>query len=278
MKYSQKDLINPETYKFLISEKTYVLPSTFQKLFYDVYALYDLYWKFGKGKANYGYKLDPTILTGGLNNKVDYMFEEAVTKMAKIMIIGLSNIVSGEVENAEDDLWVDQDELTAWLADNNMSYLIVDGKFKTPSPKDITSGTPSFDNMAYFFSAPFWGSKKSGWFKEFGGPEYKSPETGNIQRYDVGGDAWSDIATISQKLLSFYKNKNIIKMMETLDKIFHIHHNNGSIFNKKEMMKLNIRLNVSDLDYRRDAKSATDFKGKVSPQIENLINATTRDR
>lgn len=278
MKFSQKDLLNSKTYDFLITEKAYKVPSTFQQLFFDTYALYDLYWRFGKGKSNYGYKHPADVLPGNLNDKVDYMFEEAVHMIAKLMIIGMSHIIAGEAENAEDDLWVNQDELSKWLIQNNMDFLMKDGFYKNPNPREIISGKPSFDTMGYFFSAPFWKSKKSKWFKLFGGEEYVSPETGKIQRYDVGGESWSKIANLSQKLLNFYRKNDTIKTMETLDHIFHIHHNNGSIFNKIELLKLNIRLNTSDLDYRRDARSIDDFKGKVSTQVENLINATTRIR
>lgn len=277
MKYSQKDLIDPKTYNFLITEKVYSIPSTFQKLFFDVYALYDLYWRFGKGKSEYGYTAAvPEIAPDNLSKKIDYMFEEAVYMMAKIMIIGMARIVSDEAENAEDDLWVNQDELKQWLNENNMSYLIKNESYKTPTPKEIINGKPSFDNMSYFFLAPFWGSEKSGWVKEFGGLEYTAPETGNIQKYDVGGEAWSNIASLSQKLLNFYRNKKTISILQILDRIFHVHHNNGSIFNKTELLKLNIRLTKEDLDFRRDARSFKEFKGKVSPQVEKIINAAAR--
>jgi len=245
-------------------------------MFYDIYALYDLYWRYGEGKKHYGYKVDQTIMPGGLNDRVDFMFEEAAKSMSKVMVIGMANLISDESEHAEDELWVNQDELKEWLNESYMQYLLKTGEFVNPTPAMILKGKPSFSNMSDFFASDLWKSPNSGWFQEYGGEVYVSPETGKEQVYSVGGDAWAKIAKLSQTLLDYYKSNKTVKMMETLDKLFHIHHNNGSIFNKPVLSKIGVSLDTSDLDFRRDARTAEDFVDRVSPQIKNLINAVTR--
>ena len=64
-----------------------------------------------------------------------------------------------------------------------------------------------------------------------------------------------------------------VHTLQEIDRLMHIHHNNGSIFNKPHLLKRGVRLTQADLDVRAALKSPEEFLPHVSQYVANLIRS-----
>lgn len=138
------------------------------------------------------------------------------------------------------------------------------GAFVPPTAEQIMSGTPTLEKMASFFTAPFWGSEGARW--------------DHTDRFDVAGAPWAEICRLTAAVRKARGSQNPKNLAFAIDRLMHVHHNNGSIFNRPQVMKLGLRLSKEDLDKRASIASSQEFLPLVSPIVRRLIAATQPTR
>jgi len=259
-----------------LTEASYKAPITFNTLFWDFYALYNLWWTYGSGKQAYGGHLQADPRAGGLGARVDYAFEECTVMMASTLLTLMQANVEDEARNAEDELYAAPDKVIQWCMENGMQDCVGPDGYTAPTMAMLRKGNPSMSTMARFFLAPFWGDMDSGWRQTFGDKDnigVSVGANGHVQNFDVAGPAWAKLCNLTGNLMNAKKQRSIPKMLAAVDALMHAEHNNGSIFNRPPVTKRGIRFGKAELDARRDAMNSAAFLPHVSPFVRNLTNA-----
>jgi len=259
-----------------LQEASYKAPKTFNVLFWDFYALYNLWWTYGSGKQAYGGHLQADPRAGGLGKRVDYAFEECTLMMASTLLTLMQANIEDEARNGEDELYAAPEKVEAWCRENGMQECLGPHGFSAPTMQMLRSGSPSMSTMAQFFLADFWGDMDSGWRQAFGDKDnigVSVGPTGHVQTFSVAGAPWARICNLTGNLIAAKKSRSTPKMLAAIDALMHAEHNNGSIFNRQPILKRGIRFGKEELDARRDAMSSDAFLSRVSPFVKNLTNA-----
>jgi len=260
----------------VLAEAAYKSPADFTTLFWDFYALYNLWWTYGSGKQAYGGHLQAEPRAGGLGTKVDYAFDECSTMMASALLTIMQANIADEAANGEDELYALPDKVARWCMENGMQECVGPDGFTAPTPDMLRRGKPPMSTMAKFFLAPFWGDMDSGWRQAFGDENnigVSVGANGHVQKFAVAGEPWAKLCNLTGNLVSAKKQRSTPRMLAAVDALMHAEHNNGSIFNRSPVLKLGIRFGKEELDARRDAMSSDAFLPRVSPFVRNLTNA-----
>ena len=228
----------------LLLEAQYIFPASGDTAIMDLYALYTLWWEFGAGKDDKPYP-QTEIRNHKITERVNRLFEEALTIIGRKLLKETQDAIADEVENVFDPHLVNSQSVYKWVKSQGEHFL----------PK---------------FSGAYNGGLYGQWFKFFTYNETIHIFGASFWKEDAdlyGGTQWARITEATRNLDAALRRENTENLMGKIDALLDLDHNTGSLSAKLTQMKVDKKT----LDLRAGFETARDFKPYVSPQVAGLI-------
>lgn len=241
----------------IVERSEYSAPKTGDAAMFDLYALYALYWQEGSGREHYGY--EPVTFLHSRKTRIDRTFEEALFTNARRLLDASRKAVAEELENLFDPYLIDPMLVIPWVKENIWCAKPFQ-EISTLTEEDFgldfaEAWWARFDyhKTIMVYQAPFWKNEKSDMY---------------------GGEKWAVITDAVMDLDSKIRRGSLTELMSSLDRLYDLEHNTGSLSGKFER---SMRVSKQALDIRAGVMDVTGFLPFVSPQVAKLIRRTQVD-